>query len=242
MMTRNKLTRPGFIGAAALTALIVILGLVLAIRHLVAGAGGEPDPTNPPPEATAPSTSSAPSTDSICGLTGIVESGSVPKTPDTQWMYEETIAYPASDVYGPGETSPEGVRYCFQHSPEGALFAAANGVSQGSGDNPAAWLDYFLSVNAPNRDQLVEDGENPDGSSTSVRVNIAGYRILSYDADTAYIDIAFRGVGRGVTVYGSAIFSLTWEDGDWKLLPKDPDDPLPTVELPDLAGYTSWGN
>lgn len=200
MMTKIKLNRPGFIGAAALTALIVTFGLVLAIRHLVASAGGDPDPTSPSPATTAPSASSAPSTDSICGLTGIVESGSAPKAPDTQWMYQETIAYPASDVYGPGETSPEGVRYCFQHSPEGALFAAANGVSQGSGDSPAARLDYFLSVNAPNRDQLVEDGKSPEGTSTNVRVNTAGYRILSYDADTAYIDIAIRGVGLGVTV------------------------------------------
>lgn len=243
MMTnkKNPFTRPSFIGAAALTAFIVILGLVLAVRQLVAGGGADPDPTNPSPATTAPSTPSALSADSICGLSGLVESGTVASAPETNWEYEDTTAYPTSETYGPGEMSPEGVRYCFQHSPEGALFAAANSVSQGSGAHSEDWIKYFLSANAPNRDQLINDAGESSGSS-SIRMNIMGYRVLSYDANSARIDIAIRGAGSGRAVYGSIIHNLTWESGDWKLLPKDSEDPLPMVQIPDLAGYISWGN
>ena len=38
----------------------------------------------------------------------------------------------------------------------------------------------------------------------------------------------------------SALYDLTWEDGDWKLVVSDPKAPVDFAKIPDLAGYVSW--
>ncbi|MHA4915531.1 hypothetical protein, partial [Enterococcus faecium] len=89
-------------------------------------------------------------------------------------------AYPTSPTYGPGKTAPEGYRYCFQHSPVGALFAAANALAQGSATgNNAAWSQYVLAA-GPHRAELLAQGTTSSGTSGS-RTTIQGFRLLSYD-------------------------------------------------------------
>ncbi|MEK8229337.1 hypothetical protein NKG05_30680 [Oerskovia sp. M15] len=132
---QNPFTQPGFIAAAVVVALLVVLGIAIAIMS--ATRSDVPDPT-PEPSSPAPTTSTAPTSEgsdgaggaSVCGLGGDELTGSPSTAPDAEWAYQGTTAYPTSTKFGPGETNDDGVRYCFQHSPTGAVFAAANAAVQ----------------------------------------------------------------------------------------------------------------
>lgn len=65
--------------------------------------------------------------------------------------------------------------------------------------------------------------------------------MLAYDGNTARVDIVISSMADGKTVYISGVYDLVWEDGDWKLLPTDPSDPMRFAQIPDLAGYVPWG-
>lgn len=148
------------------------------------------------------------------------------------------MAYPTSSKAGPADIK-SGVRTCFQHSPEGALFAAANAVVQGSDKATVkAWLDYFVTGSA--RDEVLSAGA---GSSTAsgIRVKIVGFRVLAYDGSSARIDVAVRGSASGKTINLSMVYPLVWENGDWKLNVTDASAPIDVATIPDLAGYISWG-
>lgn len=237
---QSPFTRPGFIIAAIVVAIIVVLGIVVGINATRDQAS--PSPTTEPTDVAAPTDEPSPvgGGPSVCGLEGQKLSGTVSTAPEAQWEVQDTTAYPTSPTYGPGETDENGVRYCFQHSPEGALFAAANAVVQGSDASVSEdWIEYFLSAETPNRDQLLNDVAA--GSSSANRMNVEGFRMLAYDGDSARVDVAVRAAGSGNTVYASAVYDLVWEAGDWKLLPEDASNPLRLAEIPDAAGYIAWG-
>lgn len=242
---QSPFARPGFIAAAVVVVLIVVAGIVIGIASMMGNGDTETEPPLPPePETTTTAEAPEPSIDeSVCGLDGEAQSGTVSTAPDAEWHYQGTTAYPTSATYGPIETNDDGVRYCFQHSPEGAVFAAANAVVQSSDAEVAAdWIEYFLSTETPDREKLlVEDGTQPAGSSADMRMNIEGFRVLTYEGDSARIDLAVRAAGSGNTIHASAVYDLVWEDGDWKFLPQDVDNPLRLAEIPDTAGYIAWG-
>lgn len=236
--TSTPWTQPKFLIAAVLVIALVILGVVLALS-----GRDEPGGTSSTPTTTSSATVSAPvnaGAESVCGLPGYADSGTLASAPEAEWLFQGTTAYPTSSEYGPGATSPEGVRYCFQRTPTGALFAAANAVVQGSDPSTArAWLEYFLAA-GPMREELLADSTETS-SSSSTRLEIAGFRVMSYDGDSARIDVGARVAGSGNTAYGSIIYELIWEDGDWKLNVTDPESPLNMAQVPDLAGYIDWG-
>lgn len=240
---QNPFTSPRFIIAAILMAFIVIFGIAIVFINVskkdvtvVTPEAGQSSSTSSPPTTTPITKADA----SICGLKGVVLEGSLSIAPETQWQYQDTTAYPISPQYGPGAVSEEGYRYCFQHSPEGALLAAANAVVQGTDTtNIGSWLNYFIA-RGPYREELLSQGV--DGTDTTgTRIEIAGFRLLSYTGDTANVDIGVNGFTQGQTVTLSMVYALTWEDGDWKLVVSDPNAPLNIANLPDLSGYTAWG-
>ncbi|WP_068481588.1 hypothetical protein [Pseudoclavibacter helvolus] len=246
--TSSPFTRPGFIVAAIVVAIIVTLGVTLAVVGALnsrseeeaappASASGEPSAAPSAPQETV---DAAPETGSVCGLPGEVLTGSVSAAPETEWAFDGTLGYPKSATYGPGMTDANGVRSCFQHSPEGAVFAAANAVAQGS--NPAtvgSFLEYFLAEGA-NRDAVLASGPSNNGGGSGIRVDIEGFRVLSYTGDTARIDIAAQGSTNGQVVNVSSVYDLVWEGGDWKLNVVDPATPIDVATIPDLAGYVAW--
>lgn len=198
-----------------------------------------PEPTDSPtPEESSTSEGVSPS---VCGLSGeVLESARLTAAPEAVWEFQDLLAYPTSDQYGPGDTSADGVRTCFQHSPEGAVFAAANAAIQ-SGDpsNTREWLDYYISAEAPRREELV-NAENGGDQPEGVRMEIAGFRLLDYSGSSARVDLALRVTGSGTEAYLSMIHELVWEQGDWRLLPINPDDPFRISQLPNAAGHISW--
>ncbi|EWT04614.1 hypothetical protein N864_09000 [Intrasporangium chromatireducens Q5-1] len=238
---QSPFTRPGFIIAAIVVAIIVVLGIVVGINATRDQAS--PSPTTEPTDVAAPTDEPSPvaSGPSVCGLEGQELSGTVSTPPEAQWEFQGTTAYPTSPTYGPGETDENGVRYCFQHSPEGALFAAANAAVQGSNpETVGPWLEYFIAE-GPHRDVILGQGQGAADELAGVRVDIAGFRVLSYEGDTARVDIALRGSSQGQTVNLSMVYTLEWENGDWKLTVTDPSAPINVATIPDLSGYIAWG-
>lgn len=239
--TQSPFTRPWFIIAAVLVAVVVVAGVVLAIW--TATRGDDPPPADPSPAPPA-APSATPTADaggaSICGLDGVELTGTVTTAPDAEWEYQDVYAYPVSTTAGPGETADEGYRYCFQHTPEGALFAAANVLVQGSALTTAdAWFEYVLAP-GPYRDQLVADQRSTQPTTTEgTRLSIVGFRVLAYDGTTARVDLAVRGSAQGTTLTLSGVYELVWE-GDWKVSTDMP-APMNIAPIPDTAGYTPWG-
>ncbi|PPG28576.1 hypothetical protein C5E10_13345 [Pseudoclavibacter sp. RFBG4] len=244
--TSSPFTRPGFVVAAIVVAIVATLGITLAVVGALNGdeyeaplasstPGGSSSPAAPPEtvEAAVPADS-----ESICGLPGVELSGSVPTAPEAEWAYQMAIPYPTSATYGPA--SSEGVaRTCYQHSPTGALFFAANALSQGSDVATAEeWMNVVLSE-GEYRDSFLAQGAGAD-AGPGTRLQIAGYRILSYDGERATVDIAARFSGNGENIIVSAMYYLVWENGDWKI-DSNIAKPMDAAPIPDLAGYTAWG-
>lgn len=240
---QNPWTRSGFVAAAVVVAVVAVLGIVLAITT---ATGPDEEQATPEPSSTAsdvvagpePSPPAPQDDGSVCGLAGEELEGTLPTAPEAQWQFQGTTAYPTSSTFGPGETSPDGVRSCFQRSPEGAVFAAANAVAQGAEPGTVqSWLDYFVA-SGPSRDAVVNAGGATDTSGA--RAAIQGFRLLSYDGNSATVDVAVRGSTDGQVVNLSMVYDLVWEDGDWKLAVTDPSAPIDVATLPDLAGYAAW--
>lgn len=239
---KSPFTRPGFIAAAAVVAVIVVCAIILIIVNATRGdSEPAPSPSTSAPSASPTASSPAASGDeSVCGLEGVKLSGTITVAPQATWAYEGTTAYPTSPTYGPGQTDPTGFRYCFQHSPEGALFAAANALAAPT--DPAtssAWAQYFLAP-GPNRDSLLAQSASGPSSTTGTRLTVAGYRVLSYDGNTARIDVGGTGSASGTEITFSAVYSLVWVDGDWKASTETA-NPIDFAGIPNLAGYTTWG-
>ncbi|RJF44919.1 hypothetical protein D4740_01835 [Actinomyces sp. 2119] len=239
---RSPFTRPGFIAAAVVVALIAVAGVVVALTSTTRSQPPTPASSSSPPSSalSAPASAQSPGGgSSVCGLEGeVTEQARLSQAPDVDyWDYQGTTAYPVSAEFGPGATDPAGFRYCFQHSPEGALYAAANAVSQGS-DPTGEWLNYVVAE-GPYRDQLVSDtGTGEDSDET--RISIVGFRLLEYEGSTARVDIAGRATVEGQTLTVSGVYELVWQGGDWKLS-SEVAEPLTLAEIPDTSGYVIWG-
>lgn len=237
----SPFARPAFIGAAVLVLIIVLLGVVLAVR-----VARSDDTVTPPPISTALQTTSesasSPAADpvaSVCGLPATTASGPLTAPPAVTWTYQGTIAYPKSPEFGPGKTAPEGYRYCFQRSPAGALVMAANATAQGSDPQLGTTWSKYVLAQGPYREEL----EGKAGTATGAegtRLKLAGFRVLDYTDTNARVDLAFQVSAQNQTLLLSAVYELVWQDGDWKMS-ADVQRPLDTATIPDLTGYTPWG-
>lgn len=242
---QSPFTRPGFLVAAAFVVILIVVGIVLGVTAM----NRDEDPQAVEPSTTAPvegpTPSATPSDEETgtkgCQVSGGTDTGSLTTAPEAVWEYQGTMAYPSSETFGPTQITDEGVRTCFQRSPEGALFAAANGAAQASDSQLIEpWLEYFLAE-GPNRDAVLNAGSGGGGDTSGVRVQIAGFRVLAFDGETANVDIALRASTEGQTITMSSVYALVWEDGDWKMAVQDPSSPVDFATIPDLSGYTIWG-
>lgn len=255
---RSPFTRPGWIAAAGVMAIILILAIVLIILNVRGrGSGGgattpgaatttsstsptgtTPTPTTAPGSTARPTTAGDPNA-SICGLQTDLDNA--PDRPKADWKYEGTTAYPSSATYGPAKASPKGYRYCFAHSPTGALFAAANAMVQSSGENATVWANYFVGK-GPYRSHILNDDDGTgNGNPDSTRMRLDGYRMLSFSPKSARVDLAYDVTNTQGTITASVVQSLVWQDGDWHYSATSA-QPVNVGRIPDLTGYTPWGD
>ena len=230
---QNPLTKPKFIISAVVVAIIVALGIILALVPKGTGTAA------PEPSTTAASTGSTPPTAteaaSVCGLPAGDQSKPATAPADTQWELVGKIAAPTSpQQYGPGKTQANGLRSCFAHSPTGALYAGANVVILASSGRNDLVLQY-LTVDGPERDKMLKSSTSAS-SSGSPSFQLAGFKLTDYSGDRAVIEYGFK-VSNGT--FGSLPVVLQWTGGDWKAVPPASGQPE-GKQLADLNGFIPW--
>lgn len=240
---QNPYKSRGFIVGAVVVAILVIVGAVVIINGLTKTDDPAISSTQTPqPSATAtPSASTAVEGGaSICGLNTVKMSGTLNAPPEAQWAYLDTIAFPISKVSGPGNSDTSKTMNCFERTPQGSVFAAAAGMAQlSSPDHNVGWIKSNF-VDGPVKNQVLESAQS--GSTTSEgqsRTTFSGFKLLSYNGDTARVDLGVTGTGQGKTLYMSMIVPLVWENGDWKMNFTEAEMRSP-AQLPNLAGYAMW--
>lgn len=244
------LARSWFPVAVVVVVVLVVAGIWLAVTdpspQPAATAPTLPTasvvPAPPSPAATTPAAAPVKS-DSVCGLPGLAKEGTVSLAPaTTAWTYEGRTAYPTTQSAGPGGQSPQGWRSCFAHTPEGAVTAAAYVLAIGNSSNfqrKKGWASYALADSPIPKSQRVTAAVGSESTSGS-RVELLGFRLLSYDGASAQVEVAFRLSLTGRTGYYGAVYPLRWQDGDWKVYLATKDNPFGLVQVPDLSGYIPW--
>lgn len=242
----NPWLRPGFLVSSCVVAVIAALGIYIGVGSIGHDRGGRPT-RQVSAAATAVQAGSRPATgtsqsasdaDSICGLSGGAGGAGDIDPVSTRWRYSNAVAYPTSAVYGPGRTSSQGYRYCFQRSPGGALFAAANSLAfdNSSIAEAKAWWEYVLADGRYRRARLAESYVPNDPTE---RLQIIGYRIMTYTGREAWVDIAVRTSGSDGGGVVSAVSHLVWQRGDWRLS-TDELQSTNVARISDLTDYTAW--
>lgn len=227
-----------FIPAAIVIALVLVLVVVLVVVNLTRTTQTPAaDPTSAAPSST---TSAVPAAArSVCGLKGYETTNALSGAPSAQWQVVGTIPAPTDEKgAGPGKIDSSGFRSCYAHTAAGALFAVANFAALGTDATMYAKMPELV-VDGPGKDAIVKQFESNSGASTGgLRAEIAGYKIDSYSADVAIVDLALN-YSDGTLV--SAPLKVEWHDGDWKVvLADDGSFPIAPSQLQSLGGYTPW--
>ena len=247
---------PAWIGSAVLLGMVAI-GLVIVLIHAAtSGKPGTPTAASPPgapsgstaqaggappggsPPATAPGAGQA-GRPAGCATTGTDQT--IPTSPPAgvTWSLTGGFAVPSSAADGPTLHGPGGVRYCYSHTPLGAVLAASN-LGQGTG-SPQEIQDASLKLSVvPNQysAQVASTPAPPRDNRGSGQ--FAGFRIISYSPDQASIALAASIPGQ-TDSYPLLTVAMQWYQGDWRAVPQ----PGPTVVVTgssatSLAGFVPW--
>jgi hypothetical protein len=231
--TRSPFRGRGFIAAAVVVGVIVLAAIIVLVTSL-AGGGNEPGAS--PTRAPSATPTSSPADESVCGLKGFDTENTLTSAPENDWELVGTIAVPTdSDVAGPGTVS-DGLRTCYSHTAEGALFMAVNYL--GMGTDATLYNRLFqLVAPGPGRDALAAQADSGP-STSSTRAQVAGYKISGYSPETTTIDLALN-YSSGQLV--SLPMKLVWAENDWKLVLTDTGElPIAPAPIENLGGYTPW--
>lgn len=188
--------------AAAVVALLVVLVIVLIPR------GGDNSNTSASGGSNGAAQSKATSTVAAgtCGAGASDDQAVLDAAPkDTTWVTTDAgWTGPVSKTAGPMANSP--IRNCFEHSAEGALYAAMWATIE-INEAPEA---YMPTVVGPGAEKIREDRLKDTKTRTVVR--IAGYRYISYTPERATVRLLFQ-IPSGA--YRSWDAVMEWHDGDW---------------------------
>lgn len=165
----------------------------------------------------------------------------------TRWVVEGVKVIP--EVQGAGPCiDMGGFKAGFAQSQAGAVAATyyygATLVASNPGAAAAEQAEYAL-VDGPMKIGIVQrinDVENgvevraPE--ENLVGQEFVGYRILSYDNETAVVELLIERVQDGALVGGLA--TLTWVDGDWRIDPASPTEWASPNLSPRQSDYVLW--
>jgi hypothetical protein len=233
---RPPWTRPGFIAAAVLLALVVLVAVAVA---LFPSANNQANPT---PTPTTGGTAIPPITDTTGASGGPTDTPTVAPS-DVTWQLVGTEAVPVSPSAGPFRVSG-GTASGYAHTPTGALIAVAQlAIRSGREAGRSSWEPTITEQFVPSadRDKLlaalrplppvqVAPGELPQ---------ISGFRFISYTEDTAVVGLIFRPAGSQYTITTQTVL---WRDGDWRMVAPPGGSWLAlTQPLNDLSNIVEWG-
>ncbi|TKG61514.1 hypothetical protein [Prauserella endophytica] len=172
--------------------------------------------------------------------------GTLPSSPDTavpttapqdvRWELYQGVAVPMSDTHGPSSTDGA-VASGYAHTPTGALIASVQIVYRLALAPADQWRAVAeQQVTGPDKAKFLAQLAEVDRGQTDPRIQqIAGFRIVSYDAQTAVIETASGSVGK----YTVGTQVMRWENGDWRLHMSDAEHSTARVS-PDLSGFVPW--
>jgi hypothetical protein len=154
------------------------------------------------------------------------------------WEVSRRVVVPRSSAYGPAKTDPDGFRRCFSHSPTGAVYAAYNVIAALADQTRAVPTAGKLMVPGRDADALIQQLKQEPADGASEPTQLAGYRVLDASRDRATIMLALPMESE----YMSATITLTWYDGDWRLVPPTNNNPVgaPYSQHRDLDGFVAW--
>lgn len=219
----------GFIAAAIVVGVIVLAGVIVLVTALTAP---KDDPVAQPTNTGGPVASG--DDQSVCGLEGFEEESSLTDAPDVEWELVGTVAAPFALEVGPGVTD-DGFRRCFEHTAEGALFAAVNFIALGTDATTGPRLVELVAP-GPGRDAL--EAQASEGGPSSLRAQVAGFAISNYTKDSVTVDLALN-YSSGDLV--SLPLKLVWAEGDWKVQMTDTGQlPIAPGAIASLGGYIPW--
>lgn len=241
-MSETEPRNGGFWRSPWTIAAAVLIGAVIVISawYVVTAVLNPADSAKPEvkPAATAEPDTSA---DSACGLAPGDQSVPTTAGPEVEWELVGTIAAPGSPELGPG-TIRDGIRSCYAHSPAGALVAMANYAAQQSTAELSLGSAEQNMAEGPGKEIVLEEmrARAADGSdgSANVSVQIAGFKVLDYSDEKATIELVAHGTNGVIMSFPG---TLSWEDGDWKLVVQENGQPeLAPRQLSSLVGYVAW--
>lgn len=220
---RPKFMSPGWIAAAAF--LLIVLGGAMVVVLVV--------PPSNVPAATSPTRPAVAS----CTPTG---QATIPDTPPSaNWTLSGTVAAPASPSAGPARIDGDGFRHCFAHTPTGALFAAANYVAMASGDHSLVVQVAQQGVADGLGKSLAIEAARTAADQSSATIQIAGFRVVSYDPSIASVNLAVR---TNVGTFANGVVTLRWQDADWRMVADPSSGQTASVQpIESLGGFIPWG-
>lgn len=232
--------------SAGVVVVAVVAGLLYVLLSPAGSGGDEPaagataSTTSTVERRTSAAPSSAPVTSSTrrpaSGDAGCNGSSPSDKRPaaapaGVRWAALAGGSVPVSKEFGPAKVEGD-TRRCFQHSPTGALLAAANLV-QVSFSGPAgakAVAERQMTPGAARTKYLAEAADTePEGAEP------AGFRLGACSPRACTVHVVFFAGG----VYAQYSPSLVWRQGDWVLDGRREIPASAGHEAP--AGFAPWG-
>lgn len=256
------LAQPGFIGAAFVLVIVLVLAVLLIVDVTtaspraaadpsgsdgLAGSGTPVVPPNPPaPGVTVPPPRPAPSADGSCPSFQDSPTPLPTRVPShVEWVDYRGLKVPLSRMAGPMERVGSVAR-CFAPTPAGALLSAANIVMR----HPVApdWRSLVERqvLPGPGRDAYVRlreqqgtaaDAVGPPATDRLARP--AGFRFVSYSPESAAVALLFRMSSGELR---ASVHTVLWSEGDWKLQMRDDgSDAFMEQTATGPEGYVEWG-
>ena len=223
----------GFVASAIVVGAVVVCLLVWVFAR---GSGTPTSQQSPVPSTVAP-TEQPTEEPSVPPATPTEESTTTPGTPPpingkggcknahpdletplvappaVTWQFDADMLIPLQEAAGPAAMYPDGVRYCFAHSPTGAVLAAL--VLLGQIRNPDLTGPVLTTRVVPGSGQTRALAEARDNTTPEARgqVQFAGFKVTYYQSNVAIIQVAAELNNQDVA---SLPVTMVWSRGDWK--------------------------
>ncbi|MFF0265947.1 hypothetical protein [Kribbella sp. NPDC004536] len=206
----------------------------------------EPPATPDPTATTTPRVTPPPANNTVGGCHVAKPPLAIPRyyaPTAVTWQFEGSMLIPLQVAGGPAATRTNGVKYCFAHSPTGAVLAAM--VLLGQVQNRSVALDVLEERVVPGPGQVKAIAQAKLDLATpadSTSVQFVGFKVVSYpkDGSQAIIQIASQLGDQGV---GALMVTMQWYKGDWRAVLQDDGSFNGTVEpdiLSSLNGYVRF--
>jgi hypothetical protein len=244
----------GFVAASIVVGAVLLCGALLLLggrnsSTSVAAPGGAQQQAAAPSqvgaeEAAGPATpDGAPAAGRSQGSSGCNRAAGDQSVPERApaadgWDVSRRIVVPRSSTYGPAVTDPDGFRRCFAHSPTGAVYAAYSAYAAMADQSDVVATARKLMVPGPDTDALIRELRADKSESGYSVPQLGGYHVIDAGPDRVSLML----VTPVDTAYMSLTLTLVWHDGDWRLQPPPPGDPVgaPFAQHRDLSEFVAW--